>query len=1143
MTTKVKNDTPTKPIKLMKSRQFAPLFWTQFFSALNDNFVKTTVIFLILSVISTESQSVLMTLTSAVFIVPSLLFSATGGQLADRFDKARITRTIKFFEMFAAFLAVGAFLFSSVAIMMFALFLLGICAALFGPAKYAILPEQLDKSQLPRANAWVEAGTFISILLGMILVSFTFASHGQAQYLPAILILLFAVISWAASRFIPLHEAKDANLKINYNILSATQSLMKTLSQDKRLLTVALMISWFWFMGIVLISVVQMLPQSLGGFKQGFALFFTVMAISAAIGSAITAWLSAGRIVLLQAVIGTLISGLACLDLSYTIYHLDSSIIVNNWSQFLSHPGLIRLNIDVALAAMSSSFLVVPGFAALQAWAKDHERARIIAANNILNSAIMAAGAGIMALAFYCGLSLDMVVFSVGILSIIVSFIMLKFLPTNPFRDFVSILFRAFFRLEVKGMENFAKAGDTPILALNHVSLLDGLLALAVCETTALNSPAFAIHSDIARRWWIRPFLQYINAFPMDPTRPLAARRLIRKVQDGSPLVIFPEGRITVTGALMKVYDGAAMVADKTGAKVVPIKIDGLERTYFSRLNGIQTRRQFFPKVSVTVTEPVTLQLKPELKSRARREAAGNELYNIMSDLLFNTSSKTGTVFEELVKASENFGMSAKAIEDPMTGALNYGMMLTSIRAVAVKFAKRTKGQKNIGLLLPNSNVAAVSFFALQSAGKTPAMLNFSVGLATLKSATKAAKVTRIVTSRAFLRQARLEDMAKALRAENISFIYLEDLKKAISILDKIKAYFMRKQPVDHSITQSAPAAILFTSGSEGNPKGVVLTHANMLANAAQAASRIDFNQSDKVFNVLPMFHSFGLTAATILPLVYGVPVYFYPSPLHYRVIPEAIYASNSTIIFGTDTFLSGYARNAHPYDLRSIRYCFAGAEPVKATTRELMMNKFGIRILEGYGVTECSPLLALNTPMYNKIGSVGKLMPAIEARIEKVENIEKGGRLFVKGPNIMAGYLMVDHPGEILPLIDGWYDTGDIVDIDGDGFVTILGRAKRFAKIGGEMISLSAIEALALKLWPEIKLAIVSIVDAKKGERLVLISEDDKPKRADLLKFAREQGVAEIGIPSKFITASLPLLGSGKIDYASLKQLAENDA
>jgi acyl-[acyl-carrier-protein]-phospholipid O-acyltransferase/long-chain-fatty-acid--[acyl-carrier-protein] ligase len=334
------------------------------------------------------------------------------------------------------------------------------------------------------------------------------------------------------------------------------------------------------------------------------------------------------------------------------------------------------------------------------------------------------------------------------------------------------------------------------------------------------------------------------------------------------------------------------------------------------------------------------------------------------------------------------------------------------------------------------------------------------------------------------------------------------------------------------------PAAILFTSGSEGTPKGVVLSHRNILANAAQAEARIDFGRTDKVFNVLPLFHSFGLTVGFILPLVHGVRIYLYPSPLHYRIVPELIYGSNATILFGTDTFLTGYARSAHAYDFRSLRYILAGAEPVKVSTRRVYMEKFGQRILEGYGVTETAPALALNTPMFNKFGTVGRLLPGMEARLEPVPGVEDGGRLFVRGPNDMLGYLRAEHPGVLERPPEGWHDTGDIVSIDTEGYITIRGRAKRFAKIGGEMVSLAAVEMLAQELWPDALSGVATVPDPRKGERLILVTTKKDPSRSELVQFARSRGASEMMVPAEvLIVEKLPLLGSGKIDYPALQK------
>jgi acyl-[acyl-carrier-protein]-phospholipid O-acyltransferase/long-chain-fatty-acid--[acyl-carrier-protein] ligase len=318
-----------------------------------------------------------------------------------------------------------------------------------------------------------------------------------------------------------------------------------------------------------------------------------------------------------------------------------------------------------------------------------------------------------------------------------------------------------------------------------------------------------------------------------------------------------------------------------------------------------------------------------------------------------------------------------------------------------------------------------------------------------------------------------------------------------------------------------------------------VLTNRNLLANAAQAQARIDFGRRDKVFNVLPVFHSFGFTVGLILPLVSGVRVYLYPSPLHYRIVPELIYAENATILFGTDTFLNGYARTAHAYDFRSLRYLLAGAEAVKEATRRTYMERFGLRILEGYGVTETSPVLALNTPMFNRFGTVGRLLPGMEARLEPVPGVDDGGRLYVRGPNVMLGYLRAENPGVLESPTEGWHDTGDIVAIDDDGFITIKGRAKRFAKIGGEMISLAAVEALATELWPDAASACAGVPDPRKGERLVLVTTHKGAGRAEFLALAKAKGASEMMVPAEFLVVdALPLLGSGKIDNVAVGKL-----
>ncbi|RWG50071.1 MAG: acyl-[ACP]--phospholipid O-acyltransferase [Mesorhizobium sp.] len=1121
----------------MRSRRFAPLFWTQFLSAFNDNFLKNTLVFLILFTLAADQAASLVTLAGAVFMAPFLLLSALGGEIADRFDKALIARRLKFTEIAAAAVAVVGIALSSIPVLMTALLMFGIISALFGPIKYGILPDHLERKELPRANAWIESATFAAILVGTIAGGLVSADGiGVAVFGPIMMIL--AIACWFVSRYIPRTGSAAPDLVIDRNIFRSTWRQVNGLRDDKRIWRAGLMTSWFWLIGAIVLSILPTLVKdSLGGNEMAVTVYLGVFAVSIAIGSAIAAWMSQGRIVLLPAPVGTALLVLFGLDLAWTIWSMQPSPGAETLGLFFAGQYTFRVAIDLAGMAIASAFLVVPTFAAVQAWSPEARRARVVAAVSIVNAGFMTVGGLLVAVIQATGVSLGVILFGLAAANAVAAWLMLKFLPTNAFRDFVSILFRAFHRLEVEGMDNLKRAGVAPILALNHVSFLDGPLALTLTD----EEPVFAIDYTIAQAWWMKPFMKLARALPLNPAKPMSTRTLIKIVQGGDPLVIFPEGRITVTGGLMKVYDGAAMVADKTGSMVVPVRIDGLEKSYFSRLTSQHVRRRLFPKVKVTILEPVKLEVPQELKGRKRRAAAGSALYQVMSDLVFRTQDIDRTVLEKVIQTANERGMRELAVEDPVTGSLSYGKLLTAAAVLGEKFEHLYAGQQTLGIMLPNANGACAALLGVMSAGKVPAMMNFTAGAANILSACKAAEVRTVLTSRAFVEQAKLGPVVEELGG-SVDIVWLDDLRATIDLKDKLLG-LLRKSTPRVARKPDDPAVILFTSGSEGTPKGVVLTHRNILANAAQAASRIDFHSGDKVFNVLPIFHSFGMTAGTVLPLISGVPVFFYPSPLHYRIVPELIYSSNATIIFGTDTFLAGYARTAHPYDFRSIRYCFAGAEPVKPSTRMTYMEKFGVRILEGYGVTETAPVISINTPMYNRSGSVGKIMPGMEYRLDPVPGVDEGGRLFVRGPNVMAGYLRAEKPGVLEPLEDGWHDTGDVVAIDEAGFITIRGRAKRFAKIGGEMISLAAVEALAGELWKGSLSAVATVPDVRKGEKLILITEAPGATRAELLAFAKASGAMDLMVPAEVrVVAKVPVLGSGKLDFAAVTRMVRSE-
>jgi acyl-[acyl-carrier-protein]-phospholipid O-acyltransferase/long-chain-fatty-acid--[acyl-carrier-protein] ligase len=1125
-------------MSLMTTRRFAPLFWCQFCAAFGDNFLKTALVFVILYEVSGANSAVLITIAGATLIAPFFFLSGLGGELADRYDKAFIAQRIKLTEIGAAIVAVAGFAFHSLTLLFLAVFMFGTLASLFGPIKYGILPDLLERRELPSGNALIEGGTFLAILLGTIVAGI--AANGNSKPIHfAWLMILTALASWLASLLIPKSGEGAPDLTINRNVLVSTGSLIKQIRADPRLWWGALVASWFWLVGALVLSLLPPLVSfTIGGGEEVVTVFLTIFSVAVAIGSGLAAWLAAGRIVLLPTLVAAVLLGLFALDLGWTASAIVPAPTPMSLGAFFASRHSLHIAIDLAGLAIAGGLYIVPVFTAVQVWAGADRRARVVAAVNVLNAAFMVAGAVILAVLQKLGYGTPVLFGLIGAANVAVAVAIGMTMPASWLHDFLSIVFRAFFRLEVTGLDNIAKAGHNAIIALNHVSFLDPPLALSILP----KRPVFAIDVTMSRNWWIQPFLKFARTMALDPLKPFSLRAIINAVKAGDMLVIFPEGRITVTGSLMKVYDGAALIADKSDAMVVPVRIEGPEMTIFSRLKRSQVRRRLFPKITVTILEPVQLKIDPELKGRKRRQAAGSALYTVMSDLIFRTSPTDRTIVEALIEAAKHHGPGWLAIEDPVRGQMSYRRLLQATSILGRKLMPYALEGHAVGVMLPTSNAAAITLFAIMSAARVPALINFTAGAANVLAACRAAQIDTVVTSRAFVEKGRLENLIAQVQAQ-VRIVYLEDVGKTIGIADKLRGFFSWKKPL---IARKPDdwAAILFTSGSEGSPKGVVLSHRNMLANVAQAAARIDFGREDKLFNVLPVFHSFGLTAGTVLPLVSGVPTYLYPSPLHYRTVPELVYWTCATALFGTDTFLNGYARVANPYDFRSLRYVLAGAEPVREATRRIYLEKFGLRILEGYGVTECSPVMALNTPMFNKFGSVGRLLPGMEAKLEKVEGVEEGGRLYVKGPNVMLGYLRAEKPGVLEVPPEGWHDTGDIVTIDEQDFIAIKGRAKRFAKVGGEMVSLAAVEMLAAELWPDSITAVSAIPDPRKGERLIMVTDKHGATRSEFIAYARSKHASELMLPGEVVVLDkLPMLGSGKVDQLAIDKFVRDQA
>lgn len=1127
---------------LLKSHRFLPLFVTQALGALNDNVYKNALAILLVYRIAAEAglnAAVMATAAGGVFILPFFLFSATAGQVADKFDKASLIRKIKLAEIVIMLLGAVALFSGNVWFLFAILFLMGTQSAFFGPLKYSILPVHLKVSQLIGANSLIEAGTFLAILVGTIAGGLLVLT-GWGIAIVSCLVLALAGLGYAASRFIPDAPAAAPDLKISWNVVAESWRMVSKAASVRFSRLTILGISWFWLVGATLLSLFPAIASDmLKGDETVVTLFLVLFTVGIAIGSMLCNRLLKGQVTAIHAPFGALGITLFIADFSFALMNYQPAAggeLIGGFA-FLSDWTNLRMMLDLIGVAVCGGIFIVPLYAILQARSDDEDRSRTIAANNIVNAFFMTAGAGVVAALIGAGVPIPIVLLGIAAINFVVAIYVCVLLPDQLIKTVLIGILKLLYRVEIKGLENYEKAGKRAVIVVNHVSFLDPVLLAAFLPV----KPLFAVNTHIANAWWVKPFLRLVDAFPMDPTNPMAAKALVREVKQDKHCVIFPEGRITVTGALMKVFEGPAMIADQADAELVPVRIDGAQYTVFSRLRGT-LRSRWFPKITLTIMPPRKLTVAEGLVGKSRRRHAGQQLYDVMSDMIFETCNRRRSLFDALLEAKVVHGARHVILEDIERKALGYGKLILGARIMGRKLARHCSAGERVGVMVPNSVGAVVTFFALQSQGRVPAMLNFSTGLANMQAAITAADIKTVITSRKFIEVAKMEDTITAFE-KTVKVVYLEDIKASIGGWDKARALltspFAGALHSRLAISPVDPAVVLFTSGSEGTPKGVVLSHANLLANCYQLGARVDFNPRDIVFNALPMFHSFGLTGGTLLPVFAGVRTFLYPSPLHYRIVPALVYDTNSTIMFGTDTFLAGYARSSDPYDFYSVRYAFAGAEKVKDETRKVWSEKFGIRIFEGYGATETSPGISTNTAQHFKAGSVGRFLPGISHELQPVPGIEEGGRLVVTGPNVMLGYLRAENPGVLEATVDATYDTGDIVDVDEHGFITIMGRAKRFAKIAGEMVSLTAVEAQASALWPDNMHAVISIPDARKGEQLVLVTDNAKAKRDVLQTHCKKQGLGELMVPKTIMSVkSVPVLGTGKTDYVGVGEL-----
>ncbi len=1091
------------------TRNFTPFFIVQLTGAYNDNVFRNALVALLtfrVVDLAGFGSAELIAASAGIFILPFLLFSATGGTLADRFPRHTLIRYIKLAEVVLMALTWLGFVLESIGFLFAILFLTGLQSALFGPIKYAILPSLLSPQNLLIGNAWVAAGTFATILAGTLCGTLLMAVDGAVHWVPSLLVL-FAAIGYASSRYIPTQTPAGASSKDPLNPIHATGHILHVGLAQRPLAWLIVAISGFWMLGVgVLTQLPVLVRDSLGGDEVALAMALGIFSLGVGLGALLCNLCLRGRSHPRLAPAAALL-----IAVGFWLLAQVEPVTAEGVYGLLETPQGQYASAALLFLAIAGGFYIVPLYALLQQRAENAQRARVIACNNIVNALAMALASGITIMIYQSGGTIETLWLSLAIFTAVGGIVLLNFTGGSLRR----LLLRPFIQLET------CDKWDLP-----HGCLV------------------FTRHANRATVWALAATLQgrlEIHAPASMPRPGILARFVIFKHRDTSSNDVqrpSPDARSRAAIILPDPEHPELLLTlmRRTCAHAThPIAVASVSGP---ARRGLLRR----PHIRVHVQKCT---LPPHSEDEDVAQTARRESYVVYDSLCaaeYRVRERDESTLQSVYAAAKRYGMGQTVLDD-QSRKLNYRDLLRAIQAMALLLCRAVPQEEDtVGVLLPNVATTPIVFLGLHAAARTPVMLNYTAGNDNVRSACNTAQLRYVLSSRQFIEKAELQSLAEAVEGQ-CTVVYLEDLVPQLTLGLKLRAAWRALHP-PQATPVNETAVVLFTSGSEGHPKGVVLSHRNLQRNRCQVESILDFTSRDRVLLSLPLYHSFALGVGLLMPLTLGMRCLLYPSPLHYKQIPNLIQSHEITIFFSTDTFLNNYAQHASKTHFQSLRLLIAGAEPLKPSTHELWKTRFGVDICQGYGVTETSPAVSANTPICAHPESVGRLMPAQEARLAPLEGDDTPdrGRLMLRGPNVMRGYWMPDAPRVLVPPPDGWHDTGDIAEFDAIGFLYLRGRAKRFAKIGGEMVSLAHVEQKVAEAWTQYAHHVCAVRHSNRGETLVLLTTHPQPDHSELREELREKGLSNLAHPRHLLSVEeLPLLGSGKVDLRRAQELAQS--
>ena len=1121
-----------------KNKGFRALLVTQFLGAFNDNAFKLVIAFIAVDQFITRSGGTLyLALAGFLFSLPYFLFSTYAGYLADHFSKQKIIFLTKILEILIMLLGLAALISGNIWFLLLVLFAMGTQSAFFSPSKYGILPEMLDKREISAGNGLLQMWTFAAIILGQVAGGLLSHISRQQVNLVAGVFILLAVLGTITSMFVTKVPASGAVRPFEWNFLKEIFRNVKWIRRDRGIFLSILGLMYFGFLGGLFHLNILLYARKIMGVEHfPLSILLVVLALGIGGGSFLAGKCSERKIELGFVPLGAI--GLSVFSIAMGfVYH----------SYFTVTACLFILGI-------SAGFFIVPLNAFIQHYSPSDRKGQVLATMNVL-TCLTGLLASTMIYVFRDIIQMDsaQIFVFLGLVTSVGAVYVCRLLPEALVRLIVWVLTHSIYKIRIVNRERIPAEGGA-LLVSNHVATVDALLLLVSTDRPIrflVNRPLYN------SRFW-RPLLKLARCIPISrmdkPKEVIASLQAAQEsIRNGELVCIFAEGRLTRTGNLLQFRKGMEKIMQAVDRPIIPVHIDRIWGSIFSFERG-----KYYYKIPKIIPYPVTVSFGQPLAANATAGQVRLAVMELASDAFQYRLADKMTLSEAFYKEARKHPF-RRCVADSSGKQLTYGMTLGSAVALANSLEPKLQQQKNIGILLPPSVAAVLANIAVSFLNRVPVNLNYTTSKEALASILEQTDMRLVISSRAFLAKAKLEAPGELL--------YIEDIIKSISPGEKIKAFvqafivpiLMVNRIIfkeSHQRSLQDLATIMFTSGSTGVPKGVMLTHFNIISNL-EGLYQVFRMRDDEVFmGVLPFFHSFGFTATLWLPLISGTSAVYHYNPLDAKMVGQLVKKYQATVLKATPTFLNAYTRRCETEQFKSLRLVVVGAEKLKAQVAYAFCDKFQLEPMEGYGCTELSPIVSINLPDYtgpggrqkaHKFGSIGQPLPGIAVKIVDPQTFEpvsenETGLMLVKGPNVMQGYLKrPELTAEVIK--DGWYVTGDIARLDEDGFIIITDRLSRFSKIAGEMVPHVKVEEVIHEILQtsDQQCVVTSVPDEKKGERLVVIciKEVDIPS---LVAGLKNSGLPNLWIPgseSFHQVDEIPLLGSGKVNLGQIKKTA----